>query len=84
MGIFADQQYRFHKMLRDNHIMIMSGYGWGDVPIDHQLSNWLRRNKDNKIILLHNNTDSLAEGSLILLGIYDRYKNENQILPIKK
>ena len=64
--------------------MGMSGYGWGDIPINFQLQNWLARNNDNTIILLHRNPIDLANNSLELRHIYDFYKNRKQIIAQKK
>ncbi len=83
-GIFADQHYRLLQALHNDHIMIMSGYGWGDIPINFQLQNWLARDEDNTLILLHKEPEELAAGSLELRHVYNKYKNSQKILPIEQ
>jgi len=83
-GIFADQQFHFLKMLRENDRMIMSGYGWGDIPINFQLQNWLFRDKKNTLILLHRNPSQLVNNSLELRHIYSLLTKNNQIVPMEK
>lgn len=83
-GIFADQNYRLLRLLHSNNLMIMSGYGWGDIPINFQLQNWLTRDSKNTLILLHQNPNDLASKSLELTHIYAKYIKNKQIIPIKK
>jgi hypothetical protein len=83
-GVFADQNYRFLQALHSDNMMIMSGYGWGDIPINFQLQNWLNRNKKNNLILLHRDPTDLADKSLELRHIYNKYTTRGQIIPIEK
>ncbi len=83
-GIFADQHYRFLQQLHANHLMVMSGYGWGDIPINFHLQNWLSRCADNKLVLLHQDPDSLVDRSLELRHIYSAYTSSGRIVPIAK
>jgi len=54
-GIYTDVFYRFHRALRENDLMVMSGYGWGDTAINLRLENWVDNNQNNRMILLHEN-----------------------------
>ncbi len=83
-GIFADQHYSFQKLLRDNKVMLMSGYGWGDIPINFQLQNWLARKDENLLILLHQDPMALVNNSLELRHIYSKYKGNGKIIPIEQ
>lgn len=83
-GIFADQYYHFLQLLHSDDIMIMSGYGWGDIPINFQLQNWLEKEEKNKLILLHEKPQDLADISLELMHIYNAYTKKNKIIPIEK
>ena len=83
-GIFADQQFQFLQLLRQQNTMLMSGYGWSDIPINFQLQNWLARDAANRLILLHQSPEELADGSFELRHIYNKYKQSGQIIPIEK
>lgn len=83
-GIFADQHYCFLQLLHNNNLIIMSGYGWGDIPISFQLQNWFARDRGNTLILLHQNPMNLANNSLELRHIYNKYTKNKQIIPIEK
>ena len=62
----------------------MSGYGWGDIPINFHLQNWLSRDKGNTLILLHQDPMDLADNSLELRQIYHLYTKSKQIIPLEK
>ncbi len=83
-GIFADQHYRYLQLLHNNNLMVMSGYGWGDIPINFQLQNWLARNSGNTLILLHRDPGALADNSLELRHIYNFYTKRKQIIAQEK
>jgi hypothetical protein len=51
-GIYIDLQYRFHELLRRCDVILMCGYGWGDLAINLRLDTWMERSR-RKIILLH-------------------------------
>lgn len=79
-GIFADMQYRFQQALRRNDLIIMSGYGWGDVPINFHIQYWLERSKSNRLVLLYQNSDELIERSKELTEIYDYCVSDGRII----
>ena len=83
-GIYADMNYRFLQLLHNESLMIMSGYGWGDLPINFQLQNWLARENRNTLVLLHRDPDFLVENSLELRHVYDKYSRNRQIIPVEK
>jgi hypothetical protein len=83
-GIFADQHYRFQQLLRSNTHMLMSGYGWGDIPLNFQLQNWFDRDKKNSLILLHKEPVALANSSLELRHIFSAYTTSGQIVTFEK
>jgi hypothetical protein len=75
-GIFADLQYHFQKILNENSLMIMSGYGWNDAGINMRLFTWLR-NEYNRIILLHENPEQIRDDSKSTMFIkYDNLVKE--------
>ena len=83
-GIFADMQYRFQQTLRRNNLIIMSGYGWGDVPINFHLQYWLDKNKYNRLVLLYEQPDKLKEASKEMAEMYDVYTRKGRIIPISQ
>jgi len=83
-GIFADQHYRYLQLLHNDNLMVMSGYGWGDIPINFQLQNWLARSSSNTLILLHQDPKGLINNSLELRHIFDYYTKRKQIITLKK
>ena len=83
-GIFADQHYRFLQLLHSDDLMVMSGYGWGDIPINFQLQNWLARGNGNTLVLLHQDPTYLANNSLELRHVYTKYTKSRKIIPVEK
>lgn len=84
-GIYADTHFRFHQVLRDSHLMLMSGYGWGDTAISHRLDTWLDYNKRNTIILLHkDDPEELMQRSLVFASMYNGAVEAGQMVPINK
>ncbi|MBI3809230.1 MAG: SIR2 family protein, partial [Nitrospirae bacterium] len=81
-GIYTDVFYRFHKALRENDLMVMSGYGWGDTAINFRLENWVDYDKNNRIILLHENPKELMSRSLQLDQSYNGLVRMGQIVPV--
>lgn len=62
-GIYADMQSAMLNALDISHRILMSGFGWNDLGISLRLQNWLDRNPERKIILLHKNPDKLRQYS---------------------
>jgi len=89
MGIYADHNYQFLHLLRNENIMLMSGYGWGDIPLNNQLKNWFNRDKKNTLVLLHKKNKNMDEinlyySSLEFREIYKAYLKNKQIIHIDK
>jgi hypothetical protein len=61
-GIYADMHFRFHQLLRQCELMVMSGYGWGDKAINFRLDTWLNQSRSNTILLLHQCPRILSRG----------------------
>lgn len=83
-GVFADVHYRFHELLRSCSDMVMSGYGWGDTAINFQLDKWLDDGSRNRIILMSESPEKLADRSLILESSWDARIRSGQFICIKK
>lgn len=83
-GIYADMHFRFHQLLRQCELMVMSGYGWGDTAINFRLDTWLDQSRANTIVLLHQMPDELVERSLVMASGYDAWVRCGQLKPIQK
>ncbi len=83
-GIYADMHFRFHQLLRQCELMIMSGYGWGDLAINFRLDTWLDQSRSNTIVLLHQKPEELVERSLVMASAYDAWVRCGQLVPIRE
>lgn len=83
-GIYSDMFFRFHEFLREHELMVMSGYGWGDIAINYRLMNWLDYNRRNTIILLHEEPENLTTRSLQLDESYKSLVRVGQLVPVGK
>ena len=52
-SIFKEFMYAFHSELSEHKLIVMSGYGWGDLGINERLCEWLGRDHSHRIVLLH-------------------------------
>lgn len=83
-GIYADVHFRFAELLRCCDRIVMSGYGWGDTAINHQLAAWFDRAFANRMILLHEESKSLMNGSMIMASGYNGWVDRGQLIPIER
>lgn len=83
-GIYADMHFRFHQLLRQGELMMMSGYGWGDTAINFRLETWLDKSRSNTLLLLHRSPEDLEQRSLIMASGYDGWTRCGQLNTIKK
>ena len=59
--VFVEMWHRFHHVLEEHDRIVMSGYGWGDIPVNDKLRGWIDANsKKNKLFLLHRCFDHTA------------------------
>lgn len=61
LHIFWDVWHRFNRSLEENNLIVMSGYGWGDLAVNIRIFDWLDRKAENRLLLLHKNIDSVKE-----------------------
>lgn len=83
-GIYTDIHYHFQRVLYQNGLMVMSGYGWGDDPINNRLMTWLDKKRENKLILLHENPKLLMDRSMIFDRDYSNWEKLGKLKPIGK
>ena len=58
-GIFSDLMTEFNILLYEADIIVICGYGFGDRGINSRLSNWLRLDIKNQIIVIHHDKEKL-------------------------
>jgi hypothetical protein len=61
----------------------MSGYGWGDVEINFYLEGWLDRSPSNRLVIMHEDPQSLVRRSNILEAFYYSYLDSKRIVVIE-
>ena len=83
-GIYADAHFRFHEVLRQCTLVVMSGYGWGDTAINWRFDTWLDQDRRNSIILLHPRPEEIATRSPIVGRAYDYWIRSRHLLPVPK
>jgi hypothetical protein len=83
-GIYADVHFRFLQLLRRCDRMIMSGYGWGDTAINFQLETWLDSLRGNKLILLHEEPQTLIDKSVIMAASYDGWLRSGRLVVLEQ
>jgi hypothetical protein len=83
-GIYSDMHFRFHQLLREGNLMVMSGYGWGDTAINSRLDTWLDQSRDNRLILLDREPEKLLERSLTLASGFDSWTRNGQLIPVER
>jgi hypothetical protein len=76
----------FQQAIEDHHILIVSGYGWGDKSISSRVLNWLESGKENFIIMLYDDPEKEVkiDNYNPLTLRYDDLVKENKIIPHPK
>lgn len=83
-GIYTDIHYHFQRVLYQNGLMVMSGYGWGDDPINNRLMTWLDKKRENKLILLHENPKLLMDRCMVFDRDFSNWVKLGKLKPIGK
>jgi hypothetical protein len=52
-SLYGELFEQFRHRLCGHHTIVFSGYGWGDKGINIRLNQWLRDQKQNRIVILH-------------------------------
>jgi hypothetical protein len=82
-GIFAEMTFQFHDALRSNDVLVMSGYGWGDVGINLRLESWLDHKPQRKLLLLHTSPEDLCNRAVQLDRNYRQWEESGKLVEIK-
>jgi hypothetical protein len=78
-GVYADIHFHFYALLRECARILMSGYGWGDTAINFRLESWFDRSHGNKIVLLQEHPEELANRSLVFATAFAAWTKANQL-----
>lgn len=70
-GIVRAIHLRFDEILSQHKTIIMSGYGWNDKGINGRLQEWIMTSDDRKIILLHEDPESIKKSRSFMWHRYD-------------
>lgn len=58
-SIFNDIYYQFRALLGKSNTLVVSGYSFGDKGVNNAILEWLYRNRQNKIVVIHLNPREL-------------------------
>ena len=83
-GIVRDVHLKFDEVLFKHNIIIMSGYGWNDKGINGRLMEWILSSQDRKLILLHENPESLRKSKSAMWHRYDDLVKWGRLIPVRK
>lgn len=71
-SVFSDIYYQFRVLLKGTKRLIISGYSFGDKGVNSAILEWLYSDKQNKIIVIHKNPETLL-GDTARLAIRKAY-----------
>ncbi len=80
-GVFDKLYFQFKERLEASHILIVSGYGFGDKGINIPIKHWLEKNKQNRLIVIHPNKDNLIDYAR---GQFEKMNESSRIAFIPK
>lgn len=83
-GIIRAIHLRFDEILFQHNVLIMSGYGWNDKGINGRLMEWILSSGEKKIILLHEDPESIKKSRSSMWHRYDDLVKWGRLIPVKK
>lgn len=83
-GIVRYIHIAFDSELMHHKTIIMSGYGWNDKGINGRLQEWIMSSDEHKIILLHEDPESLKKSKSAMWNSYDNLVKWGRLIPVKK
>lgn len=60
-SIFSDIYYQFRSLLSRSQYLVVSGYGFGDKGVNAAILEWLYKDREHKIIVIHLQADQLLQ-----------------------
>lgn len=67
-GIFYDLFHEFRIRLSKTNKLLVCGYGFRDEGVNSVLLEWMEKDLTNKLLIFHNNEDSLRSNSNVFTG----------------
>lgn len=83
-GIFRHVHEKFINKLFQTNNVIMSGYGWNDRGINTYLFEWILNSPDRRLILLHENPESIKQSKSAMWHRYKDLLKWGRLIPIEK
>jgi hypothetical protein len=83
-GIINDIHLTFNDALKNHKIIIMSGYSWNDRGINGLLQEWIMLYRERKIILLHEDPDSVKSSKSFMRHMYDNLVKCGKLITVRK
>lgn len=82
-GIVRYVHLKFFEKLSNTNIIIMSGYGWNDKGINTYLFEWIMTSQNRKIILLHEDPESIKDSKSAMWHRYDDLIKWGRLILVK-
>ncbi len=83
-GIFANIHSKFGSALHNHDKMVVSGYGWNDRGINDKLFEWLLSSPNRRLILLHQEPETLKQSQSAMWHRYDDLVKDGRLIPVEK
>jgi hypothetical protein len=84
VSLFGDIFFGLHECLKRHHTLICCGYGWSDKGINIRLEQWLRNERRNKVVILHNDPNVELSELKFWRNRWDRFIKAGKIEVIPK
>lgn len=83
-GIVRSVHLRYDEILEKHNTIVMSGYGWNDKGINGRLQEWIMTSDEKKIILLHEDPESIKKSRSFMWHRFDDLVKWGRLIPVKK
>lgn len=85
-GIYREVHIKFHEALKDQRIMVVSGYGWNDKVVNGWLLEWLMSSMGNRLILFHRRaeTEIKKRSKSAMWHRFDPLVKDGRLIPVSK
>jgi hypothetical protein len=77
--IIGDLFIEFRHLSSQSRTMVFAGYGWGDKGINIRIDQWLRDQRQNKLIILHQGDERLVSEKRFWLTRWQKYRNAGKL-----
>lgn len=82
--VYLDLSYKTRQLLQSSNNLIIAGYGFQDKGINAIVRQWLDKEKNHRIIYIHNNPDNeINKARGMIKGNYDSWKKSDKVRNIE-